>query len=569
MRLLFAFARQWPTQTAVMLIALFVASIFEGVSLSALLPLLNLLTGAGGGTLPTAPSEASTTAERFVLETLAFLGIPPTLGWLLALIVAGITLKALFVLAAKTRIGYIVARVTTNLRLELLHATLGMRFSHFLHQPAGMLANALATETLRVSQAFGSGTQLLGFLIQTAIYIAIALLVSWRATLASVGAGLTVLALSWFLVRAARKAGKRQTTLMKRLLSRFADILRSVKPLKAMGREHLIDGVLAAETKRLDKSMRREVLATGAMNALHEPLFAIVIAGGMFVALNVYGMPFTEVMMLVVLLGRVLDFLGRSQKQLQKMATGESAYWSLRHTIDEAHAARETTGGRAAPPLTDSIRFTDLHFAYDGREVLQGVTLDIPAGRLTTLIGASGSGKTTLVDLVCGLTRPASGEVWIDGMALGEIDLKSWRRQIGYVPQENVLLHDTVRANITLNDPVLDDAATWHALDEAGAGDFVRALTQGLDTTVGEGGMKLSGGQRQRLMIARALVHRPRLLILDEATTALDPATEASILDTLAKLRGELTLLAISHQPAITRIADRVWRIEGGKAISG
>ena len=138
---------------------------------------------------------------------------------------------------------------------------------------------------------------------------------------------------------------------------------------------------------------------------------------------------------------------------------------------------------------------------------------------------------------------------------------------IGYVPQETQLLHDTVLHNVTLDDPGLCDADAERALKEAGAWEFVAALPEGMDSIVGERGEKLSGGQRQRIVIARALVHRPKLLILDVATSALDPVSEAAIQQTIEQLRGKLTLLAISHQAALVDAADRVYRLENGRAI--
>jgi ATP-binding cassette subfamily C protein len=200
-------------------------------------------------------------------------------------------------------------------------------------------------------------------------------------------------------------------------------------------------------------------------------------------------------------------------------------------------------------------------FGYDKHLVLADASIEIPAGRLTTLIGPSGSGKTTIVDLVIGLLRPQCGMVCIDGIPLTELDLKAWRHMIGYVPQETLLLHDSILHNVTLDDPELGEQDAVEALQAAGAWEFVSRIPAGIHSTVGERGTKLSGGQRQRIMIARALVHKPRLLILDEATSALDPENEAAIGKTMEDLRGRLTILAISHQTALVERADRVYRL--------
>jgi ATP-binding cassette subfamily C protein len=172
-----------------------------------------------------------------------------------------------------------------------------------------------------------------------------------------------------------------------------------------------------------------------------------------------------------------------------------------------------------------------------------------------------------VVDLVTGLLRPQKGEIFIDDVPMAETDLKHWRRMIGYVPQETLLLNDTIASNVTLGDKEIMEKDVEHALRSAGAWNFVRSLPDGIHAVVAERGHKLSGGERQRISIARALVQHPQLLILDEATTSLDPENEAAVCETLRKLKGKLTILAISHQPAILGVAERAYRLENGKAL--
>jgi ATP-binding cassette subfamily C protein len=155
----------------------------------------------------------------------------------------------------------------------------------------------------------------------------------------------------------------------------------------------------------------------------------------------------------------------------------------------------------------------------------------------------------------------------VDGVPLQAVERVAWRRALGYVPQENLLLHDSVLVNVTLADPSLGPADAERALRAAGAWEFVARLPEGLASSVGERGSLLSGGQRQRILIARALVRRPQLLILDEATSALDPTTAAALAETLRSLKGEVTILAISHQPDLVEAADRVYQLEKGRAV--
>jgi ATP-binding cassette subfamily C protein len=199
--------------------------------------------------------------------------------------------------------------------------------------------------------------------------------------------------------------------------------------------------------------------------------------------------------------------------------------------------------------------------------VLRGLTLEIPAGTSTALLGLSGVGKTTVVDLIIGLLRPQHGAVLVDGVPLQDLDLHAWRRMIGYVPQDALLLHDSVLHNVSLGDPSVDAARAERALRTAGAWEFVAALPEGMNSSVGERGTRLSGGQRQRIVIARALALEPRLLILDEATSSLDPQTEEEVWRILTSLRGKTTVIAITHRPTLVRSIDRAFRIEKGIAV--
>ena len=561
MRLLIVFARAYPGQSALMLAALVLAGAAEGVGLSALLPLLHL---AGGPAANGAGSLGGGTG-RIVEGLLAAFGLTPSVGTLLVAIVLTFVLKNILVLFSKRQVGYTVAHVATDLRLRLLRSLFATRWEYYLSQPIGALANAMATEADRASSAYLFGATMVAFLIQGGIYSGVAVVVSWRATLAALLAGACVMFVLRRLVKQARRAGRRQTRLLKSLLAYLTDSLQSVKPLKAMGRESLADALLESQTVRLNRALQKKVLSKESLPAFQEPMFVSLIAVGLYVALVRWEMPLTNVIVLAFLLARVLIQLGKVQREYQGMAACDSAYWALEATIRQATGEREVCHGTATPTLEREIRLEGVEFAYGERPVLAGADMVLPAGRLTTLVGPSGAGKTTIADLVTGLLRPGAGEVFIDGVPLSRLDVRQWRRMIGYVPQETVLLHDTIFRNVTLGAPELGGRDVEEALAAAGAWEFVQATPEGIHSTVGERGGKLSGGQRQRIAIARALVHRPKLLILDEATSALDPVSEAVICDALWRLRGKITILAISHQPALMNGADQVYHLDDGR----
>jgi ATP-binding cassette subfamily C protein len=369
------------------------------------------------------------------------------------------------------------------------------------------------------------------------------------------------------LIKKAQRAGERETKVMKTLVGQFVDSLQSIKPLKAMALENLAESVLARETNKLNKALRKQVLSKEYLRAFSEPLRIIFLLLGLYAALLYLKLPVATLMVFIFLIGRILQQLGKVQDEYQKMVTFESAYHSLKNKIKEAKADREVAFGKRLPVLTTAIYLNRITFAYENRQVLRNASFIFPVGKITAIVGPSGSGKTTVADLVIGLLRPQQGEILIDDLPLEQIDMRKWRRTIGYVPQESWLLHDTVLNNVTLGAPELtEENAVW-ALQAAGAWEFVQAMPQGVQNTVGERGGKISGGQRQRIAIARALVHKPKLLILDEATTALDPENEVAICNTLRELRGHLTILAISHQPAVLEVADQAYQLQNGAAI--
>jgi ATP-binding cassette subfamily C protein len=261
-----------------------------------------------------------------------------------------------------------------------------------------------------------------------------------------------------------------------------------------------------------------------------------------------------------IVLARTVASLGKAQQAYQAATLSESAYWAMRETIAEAERQQERSAGRRRATLERGLAFEDVSMSHGSRQVLDDFSLTIPAGRIVTIVGPSGAGKTTIVDLLLGFHRPQRGEIRVDDVPLEEIDLSAWRGRVGYVPQEVLLFHESVLTNLTLGSPEFGVEDARAALEAAGAWSFVQSLPDGLDTVVGERGALLSGGQRQRIAIARALIHRPALLILDEATSALDPAGENAICRKIEELsrRTGLTVIAISHQPTWTMVADAI-----------
>lgn len=208
------------------------------------------------------------------------------------------------------------------------------------------------------------------------------------------------------------------------------------------------------------------------------------------------------------------------------------------------------------------------HYPDSDTEVLHDITLEIPKGKTVALIGPSGAGKTTLADIILGLLPPVSGVVRMDDKNIYE-NLRSWRQKLGYIPQSIYLSDDTIRNNVAFGiyEAQIDDNAIWKALEKAQLKEFVQGLEKGLDTYVGDRGVRLSGGQRQRIGIARALYHDPEILVLDEATSALDSSTEQAVMESIESLQGLKTMVIIAHRLTTIKNADLIYEVVEGKVI--
>ncbi|WNC85945.1 ABC transporter ATP-binding protein [Thermosynechococcus sp. QKsg1] len=230
--------------------------------------------------------------------------------------------------------------------------------------------------------------------------------------------------------------------------------------------------------------------------------------------------------------------------------------------------APSTSAAAAAPIFQDRLELIDLHYTYPNapRPALCGVSLTIKQGEMVGFVGSSGAGKTTIVDLILGLLEPSQGDIRVDGESIYH-NLPQWQRQIGYIPQTIYLSDDTLRHNIAFGLPAeaIDETALWAAVEAAQLATFVHTLPKGLDTVVGERGVRLSGGQRQRIGIARALYHNPSVLIMDEATAALDNQTEAGVMDAIQALSGAKTIIMIAHRLSTVMACDRLYLMANGQ----
>ena len=233
-----------------------------------------------------------------------------------------------------------------------------------------------------------------------------------------------------------------------------------------------------------------------------------------------------------------------------------------------ANEHKEIEGNIIFKELFEGVRLENVCFSYvDNKTIISNLDLFIAKGKVTAIVGESGSGKSTITDLVLGLQIPNQGLVNIDGISLNNYDQKSFRKRVGYVPQEIILFNSSVRDNLLWSNSSSSEEDIWRSLEAANAALFVKDLPQGLDTIVGDRGTRMSGGQRQRIALARALLRKPELIILDEATSALDDESERLIKESIEGLSANTSILIVAHRLSTIKNADQVYVMKKGRVI--
>lgn len=286
----------------------------------------------------------------------------------------------------------------------------------------------------------------------------------------------------------------------------------------------------------------------------------------------------TQIAALGVLVMRLIPCANRINNHLTSISYFEPFFMGVSDNLqeeirDESVDYDEETYRRkvdvAKLDIRDKIELKDIVYKYPNSEVLifDKANMEIPIGKSVGIVGTSGAGKTTVVDILLGLLQLQSGDILADGVEVRD-HYQSWLKNIGYIPQSIFMIDSTIRKNVAFGyaDEDIDDEKVWRALKEAQLDEFVRSLPEGLDTGIGERGIRISGGQRQRIGIARALFEDPEVLVLDEATSALDNETEAAIMDSINRLHGRKTLIIIAHRLQTIEKCDMVYRVENGKA---
>ena len=536
----------------------------EGVGLLLLVPLLQVVgLDVGGGTVGQ--------IGGFITSTFDAVGVRPTLISVLGLYVLVISARALASGWQTVVAAAIAHEFKVHLRQRLYRAIVNTDWLFFSRSRSSDFTHALTTELDRVGRATRQLLRLISEVGVAAVYVLVAVFLSpIVSALALVSAGVLMLLLRGK-TRATRASMKEASRATKGLYAAVNEQLSGTKTIKSYGAEERNVAIFSRFTERIAQMYIDAARHGAAASAWLNIGMVLVLSLVVYVSIEILAAPASQLLLLLYMFAMITRMLTRVQTHYHEFIIDSQAFTTVTEVEIRCEAAAEPEPVRSEGiELREAARLEGVSFAYqDSGEplVISDLDLTLPAGKTTAIVGPSGAGKSTIADLVMGLIQPDEGRVLVDERPLRAEQRRAWRGQIGYVPQDTFLFHDTVRENLLWARPGASDGEILEALRLAAAEDFVSRLPKGMETVLGDRGVRLSGGERQRLALARALLRKPSLLILDEATSSLDSENERRIQSAIEELHGSMTILIITHRLFTTRSADVIYVLEQGRLV--
>tara|TARA_Y100001934_G_scaffold221516_1_gene264098 strand:- start:657 stop:2429 length:1773 start_codon:yes stop_codon:yes gene_type:complete len=467
---------------------------------------------------------------------------------------------------ATTRIKY---DVLVHLLSDAMSSFYQARYQFFSQGKIGTLLNSFQYEVVKIGDTFGNFARILANLLQAIIFLGVPIIVNPKMTVVFLGSALVITAPLWLLRKYTYRLGKKLTTYGNDVGAVLEENLSFSKLVKGFG---LSKTAVSGYQEKIKKITRISIYfgtITKSIQLLFVPLGTLAALLALYVS-HSEGTSISDMAVVLFAFVRAIPMLGMVAQGKASIEGFMPAYEQIQNLQKEAKKLVEPTGQIKYQGLSEGIYFQDVSFNYESnRPAIKELNLRFNKGNMYALVGPSGAGKTTVIDLLLGLYRQDSGVISLDDVELEQYDLDSFRSRVGYVPQEPQLFNASVRENLLWASPNSDQKQIWKACRLANAEQFVKQMPKGLDTAVGDKGVRLSGGQRQRLALARAIIREPDFLILDEATSSLDTESEQLIQQSIEHLKDNknMVIIVIAHRLSTIKTADEIYLLEHGSIV--
>jgi ATP-binding cassette, subfamily B, bacterial MsbA len=456
-----------------------------------------------------------------------------------------------------------------RLRCGILRQLLSVSQSYLDTHDSGKLLNALATETWRVSAACTVLASVIISVCMTLIFSILLLLISWKLTLITGCLVLLISQIIQHLTRQGKRISAQATAANADLTQRMIETLDGMHLIRAYGRESHEQHRFDVASREVSKAFFKLDRISGLVHPLSEVLIVALLLGILLATVTLAPGQMAVSLTFLVLLYRLQPRLKQFDADKVALDALSGSVEEVRSLLDESDKPYLRSGARVLASIEKGIIFENVSLHYDSGKgaALKQVSCSINIGETTAFVGPSGAGKSSLISLICRFYDPSSGHLLIDGVPLPEFNLAWWRNQIAVVSQEVFLFNASVAKNITYGKLDATREELLEAARKAHAMEFIEELPDGLETILGDRGIRLSGGQRQRLALARAFIREPQILILDEATNSLDLISEGVVQDALEQFGRNRTVLIVAHRISTIEHADKIIVLDSGSVV--
>lgn len=447
---------------------------------------------------------------------------------------------------------------------------LRMDYAEYTGKKEGEIVNQITNETLKSAATVRQIVELISQIVLVCSLFAVLLISNYRITMAVILIAVLIFFFTKKIVQHyTMSVGQKRISFDQGILRTIVETLNGMQTVRAMVMERSLSSRFAKDLHPLVKMMGRSEVIRRIPTQISEIIFIVLIVAVLLWVEYLSGgelvdyLPFLG--MFVIISTRLFSHIGALSSTFIAVKIHMPSVRMVADLMKETEKIGAENGGIVFERLTKDINISELCFEYEEKKrVLNSVNLDIPRGSMAGIIGPSGSGKSTLVKLLLGFYTPTKGHIYIDGVLLEDLDVRSWRSNIGYVSQESFFFNGTIYENLALVRPDVSMEAVEEALRKAECWDFVKEMTDGVHAKIGDKGLTLSGGQRTRLSFARAILAQPQVYLLDEVTSALDMETEQAIIHTIEKLRADATIIVVTHRLDVIKNADIVYKLNRG-----
>ncbi len=530
------------------------SSLAESLGFALFIPILSTDTSA---------NEGSAKIRFFIDQIHEILGLESSLQSALFLMLLTFFFRGLLKFSEVTLRTFLTAKLSFHIRTTVFNSYSQMRYDSFLGIAKGSLGATLTTETAQSIAAITHFLISLASIASGAVFFILALGANAHLTLIGVCIVVSFYFKTKFLgLKSAQRSSLNAKTNVQ-IMSLLQQTLSSYKYLKSTNRFSIVKSHIFDLIGDMYKNHKKIGLFEGTLNGLQQPISAGALIALIYYSAVIQKLPIQETLVSLVIIYRIFTNLMAAQIQYQYFSGMRGGLDSVISHIKLFEEKTENLSNNTTISFQDAVALKNVSTTVNERTILKNISLSIPKNKVTGLIGRSGSGKSTIIDTITGLLTATSGQVFIDNVLLDRTNITSWRNQIGFVSQDLTIFSDSILNNISLWDQN-STSNIEELLKTVDLYGFICSLPDGLETKLGDGGIQLSGGQRQRLAIARELYKKPSLLILDEATAALDHQTELNVRSELEKIKDSTTLFIISHNPETIRMCDYIYIVDSG-----